>query len=162
MFGISFLVLSFHLCEILVGHYVPWKQKYIASVVRKTGLKIHANVIISPSNYHMQCKELLVKVGISSTSLPVLDNLHTYVDSLYKKLNPMLCCRLRLPVTWSFIKVVCNTDLELSLISWNPPFSACLAIGKGFLVAFFFSFPDKIIPENRIWKSLNKFSFSSA
>lgn len=116
MFGISFLVLSFHLCEISVGLYVPRKYKYIASVLRKTGLKIHANIIMSPSNYHMQCKELLVEVGISSPCLPVLGNLDIYVDSLYKKLRPMLCCSLRLSTTRSFIKIACNTDLELSLL----------------------------------------------
>lgn len=71
---------------------------------------------MSPSNCHVQCKELLMEVGISSTSLPVLDKLDNYVDSLYKKLKPMLCCSLRLSITWPFIKIVCNIDLELSLL----------------------------------------------
>lgn len=53
---------------------------------KERGLKIHANVIILLSSYHVKCKELSAGAGISSTVLSGLDNLDTYTDPFYK--NP--------------------------------------------------------------------------
>lgn len=80
---------------------------------KERGLKIHANVIMSPSSYYVECKELSAEVGISSTVLSGLDNLDTYMDSLYKTLKLTRCCSLRLSTTWTFIKIACNTGLAL-------------------------------------------------